>query len=297
MICSKCNTMNPEGASFCKNCGASLFNQESVPVAPEEIFEEPLSENPVINAIKKTASSAVFLAGVICITISAVMQLLSAFSGRLMLELVSAFEEAGYTEEVVELLDSIFTGASVLSVIPLALVVVGLWLCHSIGKSQEAKTAGLNIIKGIIIYEIIAMSVAIGLIVILFIVCMAVPSFLATILNGSLETVPYVTDEVGTVVIMAILVLVFISMAVAFVVNYILYAKALKTVKTIKDSLVSGTVAGKISMFLVIMLFVFGGSTAMTFSLSGISLGASYILFGIALAKLRGEFIKLSIEE
>lgn len=288
MICSKCGTMNSEEAAFCKNCGVSLIAEE---VQTTDTVEE-ITENSVISIIKKIASSGLFLAGAICISVSAFLQFISAFSGSVLFSYIETLMDLsnieGYSdmpEGVFGIMGTAFTGVSLISVIPLVLVVIGLWLCYTSAKNNENKTTGLSIIRGVVIYEIVAMSVGIGLVLLLLILGMGMSSALPSLLGEEF----YVPVNLSAGVIMAIAVVLFIMVVAIFVIDLILYIKALKTIKTLKTSLASGILSGKISMFLIIMLFIMGASCALTFDLSGMSLGAAYILFGICLNQLREE--------
>ncbi len=300
MLCSKCGTTNSDEAAFCKNCGASLFNQES-PQETVETYEEEVSENSVINIIKKVASSGIFLAGAICLSIYVFLQFISAFSGNFAFEYMkimmglSGYENLA-VDGVFDIIGTVFTSTVLIELVPIILVVIGLWNIYSSARKTEfsMKTTGLNLIRGVVIFELVALSVLLGGIVVLLLLCMAAINELPLILSEALNTPNFSGTEISAEFLMVLFVTLFVMLLLVFVLNLLIYIKTLKTIKTIKNSLAAGALAGRISMFLIVILFIIGGTNALSFSLTGMSVGAAYILFGICLNKLREDFSKLN---
>ena len=303
MLCSKCGTLNSEEAAFCKNCGASLITQDTQPT--EENQDEVTY--PAISTIKKIASSGLFMAGAICLSIFAFLQFISAFSGSFMfkyvetmMDLTGAYHyETAMIDGFFDIMGTVFTSASLIGLIPVVLAVIGVWLFYSATKKNEpVNTKGLRILKGTIIYEIVILSVVDGLILLLIVACIAILGSNVAFLGQSLNIPQYVEGigAVSTGVLVFIFSLVFIILAASFIINLLVYIKALKTVNDIKETFESGIFFGKVSMYLIVMLFVMGASSALSFSLTGISLGAAYIIFGVCLNQLREEFSRAQVK-
>lgn len=289
MICSNCGTINSEEAAFCKNCGASLITQEVQKTETQE------TESSIIGIIKKIASSGLFMAGAICLSIYAFLQLISAFSGSFLLKyfdfmtdlaLVDSYDyETELMSGVFDVISTVFTSVSLIGLIPVALMVAGVWYFYSSSKNGGQNVKGLNIIKGTLIYDIVILSVINGIALLSMIVLIAVLGSETAFLGEPLD-IPQ-AEALSSGIIVFIFALLFIVIAASFVINLLVYLKALKTVKSVKEAFVTDTFSENVSTFLIVMLFIMGASNALSFSLTGLSLGAAYIIFGICLNQLR----------
>lgn len=297
MLCSKCGTMNSEEAAFCKNCGVSLIAEE---VQTTDTVEE-ITENPVISIIKKIASSGLFMAGAICLSVYAFLQFISALSSNFMIkyiELMTNFAlidvqdpTAEATRNAFNALGTGITSISLIGIIPIALIVAGVWYFFSAAKKEgNVNTKGLKLIKGALIYEIVMLSVVSGIVLLLMLVLIAVLGSNVAFLGQTFDFSQFAGAEaLSTGIIISLVSFVLVIVAASFVINLITYVKALKTVKSVNEALSSGAFIGNVSMYLIIMLFIMGAINALSFSLTGLSSGAAYIIFGICLNQLREE--------
>ena len=295
MFCGKCGKQNPENAVFCANCGASMNTQQAQPVKEQsseqnyqQSYQPPqkvYSTNPVINAIKKIASSGVSLAAIICITVCVAMSILSIFSMAgtldLALETLESFgidyRQMEMFDTVMDIIESTTVVSGIISLTPIILVVIGFWLIFAAARdtqNQGMKTAGLTIIKVITIIQLVFFCIGMGLALIL-------------ILIGALASLVE-SPAIGAIILVLLLLVIGI-----FVVYLLVYAKALSTINSIKASLLSGNNIAKVSMYLIVMLYIMGGTSILSFSLAGILQGVAYILFGVTLNMLRNELNQL----
>lgn len=283
-------------------------------------MEKIYSSNPAINAVKKIAASPIFLTGVILYSVYALFQLISTFSGNAIINMIETalkFSGAYGSSEIYaieQMLEGMRAGAIIgglLGMIPTLLVVLALWLIFTAGrniKEQGMKTAGLTIIKVLSIISLVTFCVTMGLSIIAIILLIVFAASLPELAGGAIFDMSYYGGDygygygyedqmkdilnMGTGLIVGLLVVVALIIAASFVINLLFYIKTIKTLNSIKNTVDSGRFTGKISMYLIVMLFITASANVLTFSLAGLSSGVAIILFAVALIKLRGEFKK-----
>jgi multidrug transporter EmrE-like cation transporter len=163
------------------------------------------------------------------------------------------------------------------------------------------KTTGLTIIKVITVIQLVLLCVGCGLGIIAFLLLAIILPTIPGIFEGGMGKMSYydygyggdITTEMGMGILVAVCVVYIVILAIALIVGIIFNASAIKTINGIKASAQTGTPFKKISMFLIVMMFISAVSNVLSFSLSTIPLGVAYILFAIALLNLRKEMAQI----
>ena len=302
MFCKQCGTENAEGSAFCKNCGINL----SAPVQPAPVYaaptpavKPPLSSNPVLNAVKKIASSPLFLVAVIALSVQILASIIGAAAGGAILrELIySVLYELGgnIPYEVYDVLDKIAMVGSgpvvvgtIIGLIPTILICVGLWLTYASAASRASdtmKTSGLTMIKVISIIQLVSTCIWFAIIEILL--------MLIVIAVGAADVY-----EAG--IIIAILIFMVILFAAAFVLEIIYLAKIIKSINTAKKTIATAVPSDKVSSFVAVMNFISAAGFIFSLITSFISSAAamtSLICFGILIFKYKSAMRTLMYQQ
>jgi len=286
MKCSKCGTINPENAVFCKDCGASLLKQaqenDKVETVSQEQEETSTTQKTIsVNGlIKKWATSSLFLTAVILFTVS-----------------------VGFS-----MLFNVAAGAgAVTGIIPSIIALIGLWIIYSSAKgNKEINKTGLTMLKVISIILTVVISVVFGICGVICVIAGAIMPQVIDIIgdqfNQIIQEAQSIVEAEGMIssdvdltqiftpetfgIIMIVMGVMFI---IIMVFGIIFYTKATKTIKKIDEMIKTGTVKENISMGFIVLLFVFGGISALNFGLNAVCEGLAYILFGITLLKFKEE--------
>lgn len=289
MFCEKCGKQNPENAAFCSNCGASMatqsVNEQPTQQQTYQQTQKVYSPNPVINTIKKVASSGVSLAAIICLTVCLAMSFIGVFSiaGSFdaVVETLEMFDfdyrEIEMFDTIMDVVESTTIVSGIIALIPVIIVVIGFWLIFTSARdtnNQGMKTAGLTVLKVMSIIQLVFFCIGMGLIMILLLIATFAVLVESTAVGG-------------------IMFVIMLLVAGIFVVELLMYVKAISTINTIKASLQSGNNIAKISMYLIVMLYIMGVINILSFSFAGILQGVAYILFGVALNSLKNELNEL----
>ncbi len=282
-------------------------------------MEKIYSSNPAINAVKKAAASPMFLTGAILYTIFLFFQLISSFSSgaiftymweMMRYELMYEYNPRAFSlmEKIIDTMQSVTVVTSLSGMIPTILIGVGIWMIFASGKKvmeQGMKTGGITLIKVITILQFVLYCIIMALGIIATLVFLIVlPNLINDAmgldymsLSNMVQMSPSGGEEfVPLVLVIILLFIMFLIMVVALVLSILFYVKAIKSMNVIKKTAENGKVDGEISMFFIVMLFIFGGLSCVSFTITGLLSGVSMIFFGIALVNLRKELNKLSPE-
>ncbi len=262
MFCTRCGIENAQGVAFCKNCGASFLNaseantqqQTYTPPVYQKKVREPLSTNPVLNEVKKLATSPLFLVAII------------AFSAQILFTFIGAFNTASTMRWLYTLLDgelgyylsydvldaiystggaAIVTG-TIIGLIPSGIICAGLWMTYASARNRQSitmSTAGLTMIKVVSIIGLIGTCILSAIIVIAMI-----------IVTIAMSQDPYVYGRV--VALFVFLTLLFVA---AYTIIIIYQAKVISSINTVKNTIYTAVPSDKVSGFVAVWAFIQAG--------------------------------------
>lgn len=303
MFCKMCGVENADGSAFCKNCGINL----SAPVAPAtpaavppvQVTVQPLSTNPVLNAVKKVASSPLFLVAVIVYSLQILLTLINSttIGARLEMFLYNLLDRFGGNApyEFYEAVDSIsrigdipYVLFTVVGLIPTILICIGLWITYSSARnrlSDGMKTSGLTMIKVITIIQLVFSCISLALTEILLM----------------LLVVGVAAEELYNAgVIIAILAFVVIISVAAYVLEIIYLAKIIKSINTAKNTITTALPSDKVSTFVAVWAFISAAGKlfglASNFLLSAATM-TSLICFGILIFKYKSAMRAVGVQQ
>lgn len=287
------------------------MNQQTEQQTVEKEREEAPSPVTAVSAIKKVASSPVFLAGAIAYTVyaffgfisSASMGMVTNYMVEIMEMMNMTFNEIQQAREIVSGMIGPLTVMSFVGMIPAVLTAVAVWLIYASAKdtaSDGIKTAGLSILKVIAVIQLVFLCVGSGLGIIAFSVLIMILPNMPNVIDGSFDTMNLglgpngsFNDEFAVNFIILFCVLFIIVLIIELIVGIIFNVSAIKTINGIKTSAETGKPFKKISMLLIVMLFVLAVINFINASVLSLALGVAYILFAVALLDLRREMEKI----
>ncbi|MBR2861172.1 MAG: zinc ribbon domain-containing protein [Clostridia bacterium] len=293
MYCSKCGTQNPDSAKYCKGCGSALAanNAEAAPSENQKNF----SLNPILNVIKKVFSSTPFLVAMIAFSVHAGLKTINILQIPLISEslrfyldefsLGSTFDDSFYLGFDAFL--SGLTGASLISLIPTALLIFAGWSFYSSAKNNgddSIKTSPITIAKVLSVIHIVLSSI-----LVLFSVAIMV----------LVSTVPFPEDSADEMTMqlgMGVIIGVFLFLAAVLLFNVFFLSKTVKSLSFIKHACENLSFSGALSKSLPILLYIFGalnGLAIFSGNLASGALGVSYICIAITLQDLQKEIDNL----
>ena len=292
MYCEKCGTQVDEG-KFCPNCGSPLSQsaqpayQPSYQPDPQPSYQQPAQQPPyaaqygtplrgpaggvVLEAIRKLASSRLFLIAAIAYTAATVFAFVASLS------LGNAARNLEFTmffnvpEGVGEALRKSYK-TSVSFDIGAILITIGLWICFFSASNREKPmpTSGLTIIK-----VITTIALVVFWIVLVVVLLLAVGGFMFSAELGQAVSEAIASEAPGVPIpaslsggLLAVLMLVVAAVLVLFIVYY---TKLIKMIKTMRDTVATGVPSDKISGFVAVMCYV----SAFFTGISGFALLAS----------------------
>lgn len=301
MLCPQCGKSVEDGTMTCPYCGASL-QPNAQPEASAPIYTRPpvadpppayqpayqSSEMPVIQLMRRTARSPVFLVPAIAYTCMVLFQIVATFFGAAQVALDPVVTQ---TMETNAFLQNIYTTSVTFSALPLSyifsiLVAVGIWMTYASAANQSGapiKTAGLTLLR---VLQIIS----------LVVVCLMTLLLIGGIVIFIGTMGMYNVTPATNALIVALLLMVAALMALL-----ILYSvKIITTIECFRRSIRTGTPQGKISVYVAVMS-ILGGLISLTsvltgnvFSaLAGVASAVSGIGFGVFLFRYREEFLKI----
>lgn len=278
-FCSKCGNNIADGVSFCSKCGAKItpFEQaqkvaeENVTTYAESVSQpvyRPVSYPPTIMAIKKLGSAPLFLIAVIAFTINVLWSFIMSVSGKTGItsalymaanSLMSIDSDAAYY--IMDMIDegyAVMRGVDVLfaiiSIIPVALTAVGLWMIFASCADKSGKklgTGGLSVIKIISIINLVFVCIGAFLIEIVFLIAMIASA------NS------FAGGDVAWVFGLSMLLVLLVYIPVI-----IYYVKVIKSINVAKHSILTARPCEKASRFVGVLCYAGAGVTVIGFIVS-----------------------------
>ncbi len=309
MFCSKCGIENADGTQYCKNCGAPLkapgasgpapdgqnFMQNGAPyfnVAPPPML------SPAAVAVKRVCSSPAALVAIVAYTLGVIVQFITSFvnfsnTNYLYIFLRRYGLDFGELEEYIQRLSSTSLVSAIIGIIPSVLIAVGLWLAYtSAAQKGVIKTAGITLIKVILIITLVFLCIIFSFALIVLIVAAGAAG-------------EYFGSEGGAAV--AVVLVVFLVVAVLTI---LFYAKAIQTSNAVSRTLRFGAPSNKASSFLAVAAIVIGvfdfigaflpmaifnGSFDALSFISSLISAVSFITFGVFVFMYRGAMNALTV--
>lgn len=294
---------------FCSRCGKPLAEGQSCTC-------QQMQQVPAVALLKNTLSSGLFLAVVILFTVTVIFSFVNAMGAtdteRVVADLEAAFYEyesmygvdmSGMMEgmqDAAELMiawQPIGIFASLVGLIPTVLICIGLWLLYATGKSQNGfmRTGGLTVIK---VATLISLVLYCAAMVFLILICILVVALVPSMVAESPDVSAADADMITSIVVMIFaIILIMVAAILAMMVVY--YVKILKTLKAVKFTMVTGQPNDKVSMFLIVILFIGGVSSALSgltavlvspiAGLSTLCTAALYCIAGVVLSGYRSK--------
>ncbi len=295
MFCPQCGSQNAPECAFCSACGASLADQPAEQAAPQPVQEPPvqtytppqpktpLSNHPVLNAVKTLGTSPVLLVAIVAFTAALLFQLFAAMSvttsgvlGMLYdyAELLDVEELVGMYFDIIQRTTVVMT---IIGMIPSILIAVGLWLTYTSARNRSMdgmKTSGLTIIKVINVIQMVLYNILMGLIALFLLIAAinAADSYYAS------------TSETVLVVFLVLV------LGIDVFVN-LYYGKIIQTINTMKATIYMATPSYKVSSFVAVMCFISAFFSLFgLFSASGF-FGVMQVLAAVTASSCFGAFL------
>lgn len=277
MFCPKCGQPYTEGTRFCAHCGTPLQQEGPAthapqPGTPPQTFSTGVAcADPVMNLLRRLATSPLYLTGAIAYSCMILFQLISPIFSNSMggamdqyLGLLLRYGNMGMGElaEVMDQLEWISPmlqgaslGSALVGQLPNILIAAGIWLVFASAmdrSGQPLKTSGLTLIKVIVIIQ----TVLIGLLALIVMVGLFI--LMAALANYEDSVVPFF------LVMIAIF-------AVVFALAILFYAKLIGTVSTMQNSIRTGVPSDRVSAYVAVLAILGGiGSILGLFGTNGL---------------------------
>lgn len=277
MFCPKCGQPYTEGTRFCAHCGTPLQQEGPAthapqPGTPPQAFSTGVAcADPVMNLLRRLATSPLYLTGAIAYSCMILFQLISPIFSNSMggamdqyLGLLLRYGNMGMGElaEVMDQLEWISPmlqgaslGSALVGQLPNILIAAGIWLVFASAmdrSGQPLKTSGLTLIKVIVIIQ----TVLIGLLALIVVVGLFI--LMAALANYEDSVVPFF------LVMIAIF-------AVVFALAILFYAKLIGTVSTMQNSIRTGVPSDRVSAYVAVLAILGGiGSILGLFGTNGL---------------------------
>lgn len=295
MFCPKCGCPNNDNAIFCKDCGTRLTAPKQAPTYPQQqtplsyqctsnnqqqsnsnksvhsfqpasvprtTEKKSFSTNPIINELKKMGTSPLFLIAIICLSVSLLFRLFTAFDGGDLFALYDILDETGldyYLNDLIRPIRSFATSLTLLQMLPLILVCIGFWMIFAASinrNTDQFSTSGLTMLRVVVMIQMVGVCIVAGVVLIALIATTA-------------EISSYVYDD-SVIAWMAFLILL---LAALFTLWIMYYAKILKIISTIKYTATMARPSAGLSTFVPVMNFISAGVTFInSFSGEGITI-------------------------
>lgn len=277
MFCPKCGQPYTEGTRFCAHCGTPLQQEGPAthapqPGTPPQAFSTGVAcADPVMNLLRRLATSPLYLTGAIAYSCMILFQLISPIFSNSMggamdqyLGLLLRYGNMGMGElaEVMDQLEWISPmlqgaslGSALVGQLPNILIAAGIWLVFASAmdrSGQPLKTSGLTLIKVIVIIQ----TVLIGLLALIVVVGLFI--LMAALANY----------EDSVVLFFLVMIAIF---AVVFALAILFYAKLIGTVSTMQNSIRTGVPSDRVSAYVAVLAILGGiGSILGLFGTNGL---------------------------
>ena len=287
MFCKKCGTrLDPED-KFCPACG--------LPAGTDPVADTPSAAGETLLSQR---TSPLFLAALICQTVTAVVSLLNLFPLLFTLGVAGDYIEQYVPDRSTAEVARGMMGAmgaveilvwlGVMAIV--AVLLTGLWMVYASGRSEGREATlvrGLKLVRGSLLAQMIYMIVGLGMV--------AAGCLLLTIAGGMMGTFAdnylyaYDYDYIDAYQVAGLLTT--MGLVVLF------YVKARRAVGYALDAAQTGQLTGVPALYLVVMCFVSAGVVLLAMLsgtggalavVSALVNAAASILFGILAARCRG---------
>ena len=265
MICSKCSYNYDDESKVCPNCGTQAENAEMPNQSNEQLGASAqgrsgdistAERNNVLSLVKKLCSSPAVLVALISYTAAFVISMYNNLFGGTDTMLVT-----GVSVETARVISILVSVISIAIMIPM---LCGMWITYISAANRRSagmSTAGLSIVKVIQIILLVSICVLVELPVILSLLFSLINAFGGIRVFASLVSVLFtILLEAG---IFALIILYF--------------TQAVKTINTIRNTILTGRASDDVSTFVAVMGCILSGYVlAVTF--------VTHEVFGSALA-------------
>lgn len=254
---------------FCSKCGKPLENGAVCSC------QQPASTTPALAVLKKALSSGLFLAVAILYTLVILFNLVYTMIPRDYTDMLEQYEGLYTEEEIQYVIDtfqydigmdlehmSTFNIGTLIGMIPSILVCIGLWMLYVNAKATDGRpmrTTGLTLFKTSTIITLVCMCVLLGLLIVVFILVFALLGVAGESIAGA-DTM----DAAAMSVVLAVFVVCLIVLVAVMIFLIFYYVKALKTFKAVKYTMLTGQPNDQVSMFLIVMMFIGAGFSALS---------------------------------
>lgn len=303
MFCSHCGKPVAEGAASCPYCGAPLRPEEATPRYARPLQETPPpayggAEPPVLRLLRRMARSPYFLvpaAGYTCMAVFGLMDgllrnSLTALNRYLSIAVGNSYEMnrmLGYLYDLVPVVNSTSPGAVLISNLPAILIAAGIWMTFASAMDRSGapiKTAGLTMIRVILIIKLVLCA----LMTVLMLVLLAV--FVSTL---------WVYDDAGAAFVVFLALVVLVVGILALLLFY--HVRLIVMVDGLRRTIRTGRPSGRIYVYVAVMS-ILGGvislfsalSGGVIYALSNLAGAVSGIGLGVFLFRCRDELRSLS---
>jgi hypothetical protein len=304
--CTNCKAVNDDSSNFCQYCGSNSFEQQN----PQQGYsgQSPNFQafqnggqtiNPAKSVIKSIGSSTLFLSAVILFTVYVVFRFITELGNVLTYspeDLENSLNSFSLNIDSIASTSNTYNILyTILTYVPKILTCVGLWLVR---KSCTDNTVTLDA-KSI---KFLRTTILVIFIATLLSLIMVGVFSINLLQNFDFETdfeypfnYGFDTEMSDSIISSTIAVIVFLIGGIITLMTFY-YTKIMKTLGSIQNVIITGVASDYISMFVVVMNYIFAFFTFLSMFSSGV-LGffangcfvAFLIIFSILLIKYRNE--------
>lgn len=239
------------------------FNEQ--PVEPTEFADTPYEYappvqmvsfgglSPAVEAIKSAAKSKSFLTATICFTISTLITLISFFaSGALSGEVfdLAMLNTDAQTQAIMQTTYTVMMASIVvLAVVPMLLMLIGMWVIYGSGRKNNATLKGLGACRATLIIWDVLMWITLVYTVIVGAILIAASGMIGE------EISSYAYEDVSGLVVGGIVG--FVVFLIVYVLLALIYVtKMLKTTRAVQDIVRDGFSRKKVSVYVIVINFI-----------------------------------------